>query len=107
MNRSSRCRRARPRVRVCRRRRQSWNRSPRTSVGPVNAFGGGVNAEIMYWMGGPDLNQLSKYSDTLLAQLRGMKALGVIDPDTNLITGKPELGVRIDRDKASDMGVRV
>ncbi len=79
----------------------------RTSVGPVNAFGGGVNAEIMYWIGGPDLNQLSKYSDTLLADLRGMKGMGVIDPDTNLITGKPELGVRIDRDKAADMGVRV
>src|SRR5947199_7010832 len=79
----------------------------RTSVGPVNAFGGGVNAEIMYWIGGPDLNQLSKYSDVLLADLKGMKNLGVIDPDTNLITGKPELGVRIDRDKASDMGVRV
>jgi multidrug efflux pump subunit AcrB len=79
----------------------------RTSVGPVNAFGGGVNAEIMYWIGGPDLNVLSKYSDTLLANLKGMKNLGVIDPDTNLITGKPELGVRIDRDKASDMGVRV
>src|SRR5258706_15383111 len=27
----------------------------RTSVGPVNAFGGGVNAEIMYWIGGPHL----------------------------------------------------
>jgi multidrug efflux pump subunit AcrB len=79
----------------------------RTSVGPVNAFGGGVNADIMYWIGGTDLNQLSKYSDTLLADLRGWKNLGVIDPDTNLITGKPELGVRIDRDKASDMGVRV
>ncbi|HEX3577222.1 MAG TPA: efflux RND transporter permease subunit, partial [Thermoanaerobaculia bacterium] len=59
----------------------------RTSVGPVNAFGGGVNAEIMYWIGGPDLNVLSKYSDTLLADLKGMKNLGVIDPDTNLITG--------------------
>ena len=79
----------------------------RTSVGPVNAFGGGVNAEIMYWIGGPDLKQLSKYSDVLLANLRNMKSLGVIDPDTNLITGKPELGVRIDRDKAADMGVRV
>jgi multidrug efflux pump subunit AcrB len=79
----------------------------RTSVGPVNAFGGGVNAEIMYWIGGPDLKQLSKYSDVLLADLRNMKNLGVIDPDTNLITGKPELGVRIDRDKAADMGVRV
>ena len=61
----------------------------------------------MYWIGGPDLNQLREYSDTLLAKLKGMKSLGVIDPDTNLITGKPELGVRIDRDKASDLGVRV
>src|SRR5947208_12165181 len=61
----------------------------------------------MYWIGGPDLNVLSKYSDTLLANLKGMKNLGVIDPDTNLITGKPELGVRIDRDKAADLGVRV
>src|SRR5438552_17972802 len=36
-----------------------------------------------------------------------MKAIGVVDPDTNLISGKPELGVRIDRDKAADLGVRV
>jgi HAE1 family hydrophobic/amphiphilic exporter-1 len=80
----------------------------RTAVAPVNAFGGGVNAEIMYWIGGPDLNQLQKYSDVLLAKLKGMQGpLGVVDPDTNLITGKPELGVRIDRDKAADMGVRV
>jgi HAE1 family hydrophobic/amphiphilic exporter-1 len=79
----------------------------RTSVGPVNAFGGGVNAEIMYWIGGPDLNQLQKYSDVLLAKLKDMQSLGVVDPDTNLITGKPELGVRIDRDKAADLGVRV
>lgn len=79
----------------------------RTSVGPVNIFGGGVNADIMYWLGGPDLNKLEKYSDTLLARLRDMHKQGAVDPDTNLITGKPELGVRIDRDKAADLGVRV
>ena len=79
----------------------------RTSVGPVNAFGGGINADIMYWIGGPDLNQLEKYSATLLAKLKVMRKDGAIDPDTNLITGKPELGVRIDRDKAADLGVRV
>jgi len=79
----------------------------RTSVSPVNAFGGGVNAEIMYWIGGPDLKQLEKYSDVLLKKLNEMKAIGVVDPDTTLITGKPELGVRIDRDKAADLGVRV
>jgi len=79
----------------------------RTSVSPVNAFGGGVNAEIMYWIGGPDLKQLEHYSGVLLAKLKEMKKDGVVDPDTTLITGKPELGVRIDRDKAADLGVRV
>ncbi len=80
----------------------------RTSVSPVNVFGGGVNADVMYWIGGPDLKQLEKYSDVLLAKLKSMQgAEGVVDPDTNLIVGHPELGVHIDRDKAADLGVRV
>ena len=79
----------------------------RTNVSPVNAFGGGVNAEIMYWVGGPDLGKLEHYSDALVGKLRQMQSNGVVDPDTTLITGKPELGVRIDRDKAADLGVRV
>ncbi|HEX3111076.1 MAG TPA: efflux RND transporter permease subunit, partial [Thermoanaerobaculia bacterium] len=79
----------------------------RTNVSPVNAFGGGVNAEIMYWIGGPDLDKLEHYSTVLLAKLNEMKKIGVVDPDTNYVTGKPELGVRIDRAKAADLGVRV
>ncbi len=79
----------------------------RTLVGQVNAFGGGVNTDIMYWLGGPDLKQLEKYSSTLLGDLKRMQSMGVVDPDTNLVVGKPELAVRIDRQKAADMGVRV
>jgi multidrug efflux pump subunit AcrB len=79
----------------------------RTLVGQVNIFGGGVNTDIMYWVGGPDLNQLQKYSSVLLGKLKAMQALGVVDPDTNLVVGKPELAVRIDRQKAADMGARV
>ncbi|HEV7920022.1 MAG TPA: efflux RND transporter permease subunit, partial [Thermoanaerobaculia bacterium] len=79
----------------------------RTNVSPVNAFGGGVNAEIMYYIGGPDLKKLENASSVLLARLKQMQADGVVDPDTTLITGKPELGVHIDRAKASDLGVRV
>ena len=80
----------------------------RTSVSPVNVFGGGVNADVMYWIGGPDLKQLEKYSDVLLKKLKSMQgADGVVDPDTNLIVGHPELGVHIDRDKSGDLGVRV
>jgi HAE1 family hydrophobic/amphiphilic exporter-1 len=77
----------------------------RNQVAPVNAFGGGINAEIMFWIGGPDIDQLTKYSDELMAVFRSQP--GVVDPDTNLIVGKPELGVRIDRDKAADLGVNV
>ncbi|HEV2721989.1 MAG TPA: efflux RND transporter permease subunit, partial [Thermoanaerobaculia bacterium] len=79
----------------------------RTLVGQVNVFGGGVNTDIMYWIGGPDLKQLEKYSSVLLAKLQTMRAIGVRDPDTNLVVGKPELAVRIDRQKAADMGVKV
>ena len=37
-----------------------------------------------------------------------MKTLpGVVDPDTTLIVGKPELRAHIDRKKAADLGVSV
>jgi HAE1 family hydrophobic/amphiphilic exporter-1 len=77
----------------------------RTQVIPVAAISGGNNAELQFWLGGPDLDQLSRYSNQILAQLKAMP--GVVDADTNLIVGKPELGVHVDRAKAGDLGVRV
>ncbi len=77
----------------------------RAQVQPVAAFGAGNNAEIQFWIGGPDLDQLARYSATLLAKLRRMP--GAVDADTNFVVGKPELGVHIDRAKAGDLGVRV
>jgi HAE1 family hydrophobic/amphiphilic exporter-1 len=78
----------------------------RTQVAPVNEFGGGTDAEVMFWIGGPDLIQLDKYARQLTDGIRDPK-LGTTDVDTNFIVGKPELAVRIDRDKAADLGVRV
>jgi HAE1 family hydrophobic/amphiphilic exporter-1 len=78
----------------------------RTQVAPVNEFGGGTDAEVMFWIGGPDLNVLDKYSRQLANAIRDPK-LGTTDVDTNFIVGKPELAVRIDREKASDLNVRV
>ncbi|HEX6095322.1 MAG TPA: efflux RND transporter permease subunit [Thermoanaerobaculia bacterium] len=78
----------------------------RTTVAPVNEFGGGTDAEVMFWIGGPDLEQLDKYARVLTDAIRDPK-LGTTDVDTNFIVGKPELAVRIDRDKATDLGVRV
>lgn len=77
-----------------------------TQVAPVNEFGGGTDAEVMFWIGGPDLVQLDKYSRQLADAIRDPK-LGTTDVQTNFIVGKPELAVRIDRDKATDLGVRV
>jgi len=78
----------------------------RTDVSYVNAFSSGQkNAEIMYVINGPDLNQLAKISDALMAKLRAVP--GIVDVDSSLIFGKPELGVTVGRSKASDLGVSV
>jgi hydrophobic/amphiphilic exporter-1 (mainly G- bacteria), HAE1 family len=77
----------------------------RTQVSPVSAFAAGNNAEIQFWIGGPDLDKLQEYSEKVMARFREMP--GVVDVDSNLVVGKPELGVHIDRAKAADLGVRV
>ncbi|MFL6192544.1 MAG: efflux RND transporter permease subunit [Thermoanaerobaculia bacterium] len=77
----------------------------RAQVAQVSAFGGGVDNEIMFWLGGPDLDKLNVYAQKLEAALAAVP--GTTDVDTNFIVGKPELGVRIDRAKSADLGVRV
>jgi HAE1 family hydrophobic/amphiphilic exporter-1 len=71
----------------------------------VSAFRVGSNAEIQFYIGGPDLKKLEDYSQKVMAELRQVP--GVVDVNTNLVPGKPELGVRIDRAKAADLGVSV
>lgn len=79
----------------------------RTSVQPVAAISGGGfrNADIQYVIGGPDLQKLTTYSEELLAKMKTIP--DVVDADSTLITGKPELRVVIDRARAGDLGVRV
>jgi HAE1 family hydrophobic/amphiphilic exporter-1 len=79
----------------------------RTSVQQVAAISGGGfrNADLQYVIGGPDLDKLTKYSDELLVRMKTIPDL--VDIDSTLITGKPELRVVIDRPRAADLGVRV
>ena len=79
----------------------------RTSVNPVAAISGGGqrNADINFVVSGPDLDKLTKYSDNLIGKLKTLP--DVVDIDSTLITGKPELRVVIDRARAADLGVRV
>ncbi|HEY8225633.1 MAG TPA: efflux RND transporter permease subunit [Pyrinomonadaceae bacterium] len=79
----------------------------RTSVQQVAAISGGGfrNADIQYVIGGPDLDKLTKYSEALLAKMKTIP--DVVDADSSLVTGKPELRVEIDRARAADLGVRI
>jgi len=79
----------------------------RTSVNPVAAISGGGNrnADIQFVIGGPDLDKLTKYSDDMVAKMKTIPDM--VDVDSTLITGKPELRVVIDRARAADLGVRV
>ncbi len=79
----------------------------RSAVQPVAAISGGGfrNADVQYIIGGPDLEKLTAYSTDLLAFMKTIP--NVVDADTTLVTGKPEIRVEINRQKAADLGVRV
>jgi HAE1 family hydrophobic/amphiphilic exporter-1 len=79
----------------------------RTSVQPIATIGGSgsQNADVQFIINGPDLRKLDAFSQQLVARVK--KLPGVVDVDTSMNTGKPELSVQIDRPKASDMGVQI
>src|SRR5688572_10216086 len=78
----------------------------RVSVSEVAAISTGASSKaVQYVLAGPDLRQLEAYAAQMEPLIK--KNPAVVDYDTNLITGKPELRVAIDRDRASDLGVSV
>ncbi|MDX2043697.1 MAG: efflux RND transporter permease subunit [Acidobacteriota bacterium] len=79
----------------------------RPLVSPIAAIAGGgrANTDIAYSFRGPDLDKLSEYSAKILDRLKKMP--GVVEADTSLILGKPELRAVIDRQKAADLGVSI
>jgi HAE1 family hydrophobic/amphiphilic exporter-1 len=64
-----------------------------------------AQADVQFVINGPDLDMLEKYSEQLIAKMKTMPKL--VDVDTSLIVGKPELRVDINRERAADLGVRV
>jgi hydrophobe/amphiphile efflux-1 (HAE1) family protein len=83
------------------------DKSLRINVQEVAAFGGGAfsTAKIQYTVRGPDLKKLEETTANVTAKLR--KVPGAVDVDSSLITGKPEIGVVIDRQRAADLGVSI
>jgi HAE1 family hydrophobic/amphiphilic exporter-1 len=86
---------------------KNYPRELRTSVQQVAAISGGGfrNADIQYVIGGPDLQKLMEYAQRLQEKMKTIP--DVVDVDSTLIVGKPEVRVNIDRARAADLGVRV
>lgn len=73
---------------------------------PAAISGGGqTNADVQYVIRGPEIETLTTASANLMGFMRNVK--GVVDVDSNLEVGKPEMRAIINRPKASDLGVNV
>ncbi|PYV90790.1 MAG: AcrB/AcrD/AcrF family protein [Acidobacteria bacterium] len=79
----------------------------RTSVSFITPFGGGGRgqSQMEFNIRGPDMNQLGAYAQKIMDDMR--KVPGLIDVDSSLSLGNPELKVKVNREKAADLGVRV
>ena len=67
--------------------------------------GGQTQGDVMFVMQGPSLAELERASNTLADKARQIP--GLVDVDTSLRVGKPELAVKLDRPKAADLGVQI
>jgi hydrophobic/amphiphilic exporter-1 (mainly G- bacteria), HAE1 family len=78
----------------------------RITVSEVSAFsnGGQATQRNQYSVRGPDLAKLEEIADEAAKKLRATP--GVVDVDSSLIVGKPEIGVYFDRARAADLGVQ-
>ncbi|ATB40185.1 RND multidrug efflux transporter [Cystobacter fuscus] len=78
----------------------------RVSVTNAPLFGGGgTQAAVQYVVRGPDFDELGKQATLLMEKLKSVH--GVVDVDSNLIIGKPEVSAYINRSRAADLGVQV
>ncbi len=79
----------------------------RVSVNPINRMGGGGyrTAPIQYNLRGNDLSEIESIADQMVDKLGALP--GFVDVNSTAQSGKPEIAIDIDRDRASDLGVKV
>lgn len=75
----------------------------RFRVGASDGFGGGVATPVQIKIYGDSLDTLERLAGTLADSLSGID--GLADVRTSLDEPQPTIGIRIDRDAASDLGV--
>ena len=66
---------------------------------------GGGGGAIQFMIQGPELARLEAYSNAL--KEKAVAIPGLVDVDTSLNAGKPEMSVNLDRPKAADLGVQI
>src|SRR5437660_504915 len=69
-----------------------------------SAIGGGRSGSLAFYISGPDLDKLDKYSQDILAKIKQNQ--NIQDADRSLVLGNPEARVRIDRQRAADLGIK-
>jgi HAE1 family hydrophobic/amphiphilic exporter-1 len=79
----------------------------RVSAQNINLIGGGGfrQTEFNLILRGPDLGRLEEFAGNVIGELR--KQPGFVDLDTAVAYRQPEVQVHIDRQKASDLGIRI
>lgn len=79
--------------------------SAKITATPISAVGGGGfrDMPIQFNVRGNDMDELVRVTTQLKEELA--KTPGFVDLDTSYRGGKPELGLRIDRERAADLGV--
>jgi len=72
----------------------------------VSSVGGNQsNADVQYFIQGPDLDKLQQYSDAMILKINQIP--DATDADTTLRGGQPEVRLTINRPRAADLGVSV
>ncbi len=86
---------------------KNYPKDLRTGVQQVQAFSGGGfrNANVQFLISGPDLKVLEEASAKLLEKMQHIP--DAVDVDSTLISGKPEVQLQVDRQRAADLGVRI
>ncbi|MFN9591263.1 MAG: efflux RND transporter permease subunit [Pirellulaceae bacterium] len=77
----------------------------RASVRNLSSLRQGPNVDIDFTVTGPDVQQLSQFSEQL--RQRAKEIPGIVDVDSTLRLDKPELLVSVDRERAAALGVSV
>ncbi len=67
-------------------------------------FGGARSGQLSFALRGPDLPTLGSLADRVMGRMR--ETQGIVDVDSAAAVRKPEVRVTVDRERASDLGLR-